>query len=377
MHPRRFIPWLALLFLTGCYPRLVWLPDSSGIVYTAGPRGNLLFVHDLSRGKPLVKELSGRVNVPAVSPDGRLLAVATLTAHQSGSRVRILALDRDGREVHRSDELPWRQDRGNSHADGHYGAEAYWSPSGGRLLVAGDNRVAFYDLKSRRLEMQAGMAGAGPLVFGGQWLCPKSKAFLLRRDNRFELVDWHGRAQPFHDGLTDTNLADKETMLAWPFIYSSDWDASSAHVAWGGHRLCFDTAKMAVSHVDARLEWTDDGKLVQQRFSFGKALATVRVVELEARNPNGGNDGRDGTFGTFRLELLRPGETKRHVLLPKFSGGVQLVPAPNRQRLAIDCLADSSDQQTMERLILVLDAHGRLLSQINTVFPVLGKVDGQ
>jgi hypothetical protein len=378
LRPRRIIPWLLLCLLTGCYPRLVWLPDSSGIVYTAGPRGNLLFVHDLSRGKPLVKERPGRVNVPAVSPDGRFIAVATLTGHTSGNRVRILAFDRDGREVHRSTELDWRQGRGKSYTDGPLGAEVYWAPSGTRLLVAGDNRIGFYDLKTRRLDVQSGMAGAGPLVFGGQWLAPSNKGFLLRRDNRFEFVDWNGRVQPLRDGLDDANLPDnqlKELMSTWPFIFSSGWEENSAHVGWGTYRFRFDTAKMTASLAVARPDWSDDRKLVQQKFSFGPGKATVRVVELVARNLGIGSDGGEETFGTFRLELLRPGESSFQALLPRFTGGVQLVPAPNRQLLAIDCLADSANQGPQDRFIVVLDSHGRLLSQISTVFPNLGKAE--
>lgn len=378
LHLKFIVPWLSVLLLSGCFPRLVWLPDSSGVAYTAGPRGNLLVVHDLARGKPLVKELPGRVNVPAVSPDGRLLAVALLTGQSTDNRLRILVLDRDGREIHRSDEFPWRQELGKSYTQGPLGAEVYWAPSGSRLVVAGASRVGFYDLKTRQLDVQPGMAGAGPLVFGGKCLAPQNRGFLIRRENCFELVDWSGRAQPLRDGLADANLQQDQLadmMTSWPFLFSSGWEEDAAVVSWGKHRFRFDTAKMTAHLAVIRPEWTDDGKLVQQQFSFGRGKATVRVVELAARNPGVGGDGQQGTFGTFRLDLSRPGEAKFQVLLPRISGFVQMVPAPNRQLLAIDCLVDRADQQPHERFIVILDAGGRLLSQISTVFPRLGKAE--
>lgn len=373
MHPRLFLICLPLL-LTGCLPRVVWLPDSSGLVYTAGPGGNLLHVHDLAHGKPLVKELPGRVNVPAVSPDGRHLAVALLTGDSPNNKVRILVFDRDGRETHRSDEIAWRGEA-KLYSAKPLGADLYWEPAGTRLLIAADDRLGFYDLKTRQCRMQPGSYGPGPLIFGGEWRAASGKEILVRCDGEFAVLDWNGAVQPLRSMNAAASNQVRDAMSTWPAIFSSGWDGNAAEVGWNSDRFRFDVAKRTVSLSQMLPDFIDGRKIVQQRFSFGNGKASVRVVELVARNFGLGGDGQEGTFGEFRVEVLKPGETKPSVLIPKIAGCVQLVPSPNRRLLAVDCLADSADRAPQERSILVIDAAGRLISQIGTIFPKMAQAE--
>ncbi|MBM4069229.1 MAG: hypothetical protein FJ271_09830 [Planctomycetes bacterium] len=362
------------LLLAGCLPRVVWLPDSSGLVYTAGPGGNLLHVHDLSRGKPLVKDLPGRVNVPAVSPDGKLLAVALLAGNSPNSRVRILVFDRAGRETHRSDEIPWHGET-KLYSARPLGAETYWEPAGTRLLIAGDDRLGFYDLKSRQFRAQPGNFGPGPLIFGGEWRGPRSKDMLVRCDGQFALLDWNGAVQSLRGLNVEASNQVRDAMTTWPAIFSSRWDDDIAEVGWNSDRFRFDLARRTVAFSQVLPDFADGRKVVQQRFSFGAGKPSVRVVELVARNFGLGGDGQEGTFGMFRVEVLKPGQDQPSVLVPKISGCVQLVPSPDRRLLAVDCLADSADRAPQERTILVVDAAGRLISHIGTIFPKVGQAE--
>lgn len=363
---------MPLLLCAGCLPRVVWLPDSSGLVYTAGPGGNLLHVHDLSRGKPLVMELPGRVNVPAVSSDGRQLAVAVLSGEAPNTRVRVLVFDRDGRETHRSSEISWRSDA-KLYTAKPLGADLYWEPAGTRLLIAADDKLGFYDLKTRQCRMQQGGFGPGPLVFGGEWT--SGKEMLVRRDGEFASLDWNGMVQPLRNTNTAASNQVRDVMSTWPAIFSSRWHGDAGEVGWNSDRFRFDIAKRSVSLFQVLPEFAEGRKVVQQSFSFGTDKAGVRVVELVARNFGLGGDGEEGTFGVFRIEVLKPGATKPGVLLPKIAGCVQLVPSPDRRLLAVDCLADTAERGPQERIILVIDAAGRLISQVGTIFPKVGRTE--
>ena len=50
----RLLGLLPALLLTGCVPGVGWMPDSSGFVYTAGPKGDQLRFFDLKSGQARV-----------------------------------------------------------------------------------------------------------------------------------------------------------------------------------------------------------------------------------------------------------------------------------------------------------------------------------
>jgi hypothetical protein len=59
----------------GCYPGVAWLPDSSGFLYQ-GPGG--ITHYDLKTGKArvLIQDGKNTTQLPAVTPDGKRIAVA-------------------------------------------------------------------------------------------------------------------------------------------------------------------------------------------------------------------------------------------------------------------------------------------------------------
>ena len=102
---------IACLWITGCVPSVGWLPDSSGIVYTAGKDFNQLILYDLKKGEPqvLVADTGAGTLWPAVSPDGKRIAVAKVIIEpkQKQTRLQVIIYDRQGKEVQRSKTLDW------------------------------------------------------------------------------------------------------------------------------------------------------------------------------------------------------------------------------------------------------------------------------
>src|SRR5262249_31789311 len=110
---RRFLTSLALaagLGSSGCVPGVGWLPDSSGIIYTGGKKYDRLIHSGLAGGKE--KVLAATTGAPplwpAVSPDGRKIAVAKVNLEgKDRATVQVILYGRDGKELKRSKVFPW------------------------------------------------------------------------------------------------------------------------------------------------------------------------------------------------------------------------------------------------------------------------------
>src|SRR6516164_6830972 len=77
-----------VLLTAGCVPLgMVWLPDSSGFIYPAGKERQQLFFYDAATQKHrlLVADTGAATIIPAVSPDGKQIAVARVCS--GGNRI--------------------------------------------------------------------------------------------------------------------------------------------------------------------------------------------------------------------------------------------------------------------------------------------------
>ena len=113
MNQRQGFFWLGAVLLltcvTGCVPGITWLPDSSGFVYMAGHSGEKLVHFDLATKKQrtLVSDEKLKTLWPAVSPDGKNVAVAKLTEHKDkGNTVQICIYDLNGKSTKQSKVFP-------------------------------------------------------------------------------------------------------------------------------------------------------------------------------------------------------------------------------------------------------------------------------
>src|SRR5205085_11200293 len=109
--PRRLALLAAALLpalAAGCLPNATWLPDSTGFVYTGGDHKDKLYLYDLDKkaARVLVEKGAGPA-WPAVSPDGKRIAVALRTDDGTNVNLEVIVFDRDGKELHRSDKMNW------------------------------------------------------------------------------------------------------------------------------------------------------------------------------------------------------------------------------------------------------------------------------
>src|SRR5262245_22649580 len=136
---RRILVWVpCLLALAGCRP-VGWLPDSSGFVYTDDKPCSRLVHYDVTTGKRtvLVAQMPAHTPWPAVSPDGKHIAVARLVTDRGPrqpNRVQVILYDLKGKEVRRSAEFPWGPAREKGEKE-RPNTGVFWAGGVGRLIV--------------------------------------------------------------------------------------------------------------------------------------------------------------------------------------------------------------------------------------------------
>jgi hypothetical protein len=371
MRPRAHLLALVPALVAGCVPGpgVDWLPDSSGFYYTGGKGGEQLRFFDAATMSSCVLIARGVGPAwPAVSPDGKRVALARRYAPDRSVRLRVMICDANGKVLHRSAELEW------AHLDTWGGdilagtaPQVRWSPQQDRLLLSSDGRAGLYDLKSREVTPLL----ADVVTFGASAVRPDGKGFLGRSKKGYLFFDWQGRPQHIASGFAelfawptvkveDENYL-KPQMLAFPWLYASRWDGPVAEVAWSDVQFRVDTDRGTAVLEPRRLMWTADREIIQQTYAFPRGGAVVRVVEV---SPRGRLDGKDG-LGKYRLEVLRPG-AKAPVTLVGGAGALALFPSPDRNRLVVRWgkTVFWSDLAGDRARLLVLDPKGEVLARI-------------
>src|SRR5262245_41624131 len=128
-------------FATGLNEGVVWLPDSSGLVYTVPGHHTQLFFYNIAtrNHRVLVQDTNTWTNWPAVSPDGKQVAVASLDyVKGKPGTLQLIRYDFDGKQVARSPSLPWtkmRADLEEKNPTWLGPAGLFWAPQGDKLIV--------------------------------------------------------------------------------------------------------------------------------------------------------------------------------------------------------------------------------------------------
>jgi hypothetical protein len=221
-----------LLILCGCINGVGWLPDSSGFVFTTAS-GKLIH-YDLKKraAKVLVEDTKSNTFWPAVSPDGKQIAVARLEiGGNKKAELQVVVYDFAGKEAHQSPRLPWGTMAKGPPEDINTATQLFWAPDGAKLLVYGsvnatDGTTGLYDVSAKKAETWERTI---PTAFGCTPIRPDGKGFLVAKltlDTQklagFDFVDWSGKATRIN---VDDAASDKDRILEllWPVLRTSEW----------------------------------------------------------------------------------------------------------------------------------------------------------
>jgi len=376
----------AALNITGCLPGAAWLPDSSGIIYTGGKEFTQLIHYDVTRNeqKTLVADTKAPTFWPAVSPDGKRIAVAHIHAKEKKgpTTVQVIVYDRGGKEVQRSKMFPWTE---KAKGDGIKGSlvQLFWGPQDQGVIVsdAGNNNVGIYDPKMDRL---VNLKDAWLLNFAGGPVRPDGAGFLVMHSAEsviklgggepppadkppaFSLVGWDGSKRAIKPPalLLDKEALKKETdvnkliALLSPCIYQSGWEDDVAWVSWNVDRLRYFTKKGEAIIDSVKPLLADDGRVVQLRHKFPGGQAEVQIVSPFGVEKKAG-EAKEG----LRVEVRKAGQKQAEVLLKNAEFCVPTV-SPNGRMLALWCLEQKGKQATEPIKILIIDDKGAVTAKL-------------
>jgi hypothetical protein len=353
------IPALGVLTLTaGCVPHdLVWLPDSSGFVYTVGEHPNQLWVYDVAKRehRRVVKDTGGNTIVPGVSPDGKQIAVAELDLYEKDGYFRVIIFDLNGKELHRSEwaECPETSFRGENKAT--RATAIYWDTKGEKLIISmplRDGWTAIYDVANKRTRIVDGH----PYVFATTPVSPDGKGFLVLdggadvkegkeiRRPQLGFVDWDGKTK----GIQLESKSNPNKTI--PLIYSrcaSHWEGNCAVLASNDLRFNIDCERLKATWEEKGPVDGSDDLFQQHSFPDG---ATIRPFVIKDKL---------GQLLNTGIELSGAGANKGRKVFENKDYAYWLSPSPNKKLVAVWCFGyvGTADK------VLVINSAGEVLSE--------------
>jgi hypothetical protein len=346
---------------TGCVPGVAWLPDSSGFYYTGGKDCQKLYHFDLAKGK--ARLLNAKTDTdsvwPAVSPDGKQLALARLVGRdRDPSKLQVALFDRDGKELKRSKMVPWRKKVGEY--DQRQPPQLFWSPQGDKILVLADQNTGIFDVKTEEMNILNDRVG---LIFEGTPLRPDGKAFLVTKlgaKGELELVDWDGKKKKIQspDELFESKNELRTMMVVCPCIFSSRWDGDKANVRWSDQAIRVDTKKDEATLEKIKPELAADKKVLQHRYQFPKSNVEILLVEIE----KGIESGKGDSPYKVRIEVMALDAKKPKIILEKAEACV-FIPSPDRKTVVIRCSRPL--RKGNQDLLLIVNHKGEVMERID------------
>ncbi len=155
--------------LGGCLPdRLVWLPDSSGFLYTSGTDRTKIVRYDVGqRSSRVIANLpSQRTITPGLSPDGKQIALVRIERSKDRQTAQVLLMSQSGETIHESKVFQFGDSRKELKETELQAAAVEWSPQGDHLLIVdSDGRLGAYNIRNQTLRVFSDVRGADLRLF--------------------------------------------------------------------------------------------------------------------------------------------------------------------------------------------------------------------
>jgi hypothetical protein len=353
----------ALLSLagTGCgspLPGIAWLPDSSGFIYTGGKNYERLIHRDLtaSTSSVLVKDTKSNTVWPAVSPDGRRVAVARVLREsaQTGT-LQVVIYDRQGKEVQHSQVFAWPRATLGGRTEATH-SQVFWSPQGDKLIVYGDHMTGLYDVGKDELRKWPERI---PQVFENTPIRPDGKGFLVAHLGAnippeggplgITFIDWQGREKPIVLGKSEQDPERPDgpllDMRPLPSLFGSRWEGNVAIFTFATSRLRIDSLSgVATFHTVGQAELTIKGAAILQQYEFPQRAAKILVLD-------------------DKVVVLVAGEDNPRMVLDERAR--LMGPAPNKQLVALHTPMCEENGRELPAKIIVVNNKAEVVARVS------------
>jgi hypothetical protein len=348
------------LTTSGCIPGVAWMPDSRGFYFTAGQNCQKLLYFDVAakETRTVVADTGGSTIWPALSPDGRRVAVAVPVERKGKEHFQVVVYNTEGKEMQRTRAFRLERKKA-SKDDNKFGPPfmLFWAPpgQGDKLLAQANNGAALIDLKDNQC---TDLGDQILWVFGNSPARPDGKGFLSLMPSPEEksekedvaFYDWKGNRQ-----LLPRPDARALSPLTFPYLASSRWQGPVATARGFGLEVAIDTDRRTTSVTPLKPDLTAESLVIRQSYQFAEIGVRVRVVELKDEvNPD---------RPPLRVEVLPPGAPAK--VLTEKASLTSLLPSPNGKVLVVRYLVGGPGQQTLVDRLVVIDARGEFLADMD------------
>jgi hypothetical protein len=329
-------PAALLCVLPGCVLGVAWLPDSSGFFFTT-PKGDLVaYDYATKKQRVILRDKSAATTAwPAISPDGKKIALAQLGASddKNDAVLEVVVCDLEGTVNFRSGPMKLATLKGK---DFDYSTQVAWSPDAKKLVVHGQghpnsgkgfDNAALFDFATKKLQIWEQHV---PAYFGGSPIRPDGAGFLLMSSESNETpaeyawVDWSGKKQKI---VIKDERQEEDEPQPWTALANSRWDGNKAIVTVAERRYVIDTQKLQETSAKAPAAEAKIGK--EDIHMRAKLASGVELFLL-------GHDDGDKSGPAMRVVARKQGDAAlAQVAGPIRDRMILLQPSPGAKRAVV------------------------------------------